>query len=232
VGEIRDESLDLLVQLARPSSHDTVIDYASGAGMSGFAVAPEVRSVLAADELPEMLEEGERLANELGLDNVTFELVDLYALPFKDRTFSLALCHDAFHLLPEPVAALGELLRVTSGGGRLVVLDPVVDEITDKAFNDLARLRQPAHRRHYQADELVALVGKAGLRVQRSGVARLTVNLDYWLQIAAVPVAKAALIRDRFNELPVSVQAKMDVAFSDRLVSFSYDVLGLRLERA
>ena len=30
----------------------------------------------------------------------------------------------------------------------------------------------------------------------------------------------------------MDVQAHMDVAFSDRLVSFSYDVVGLRLERA
>ena len=30
----------------------------------------------------------------------------------------------------------------------------------------------------------------------------------------------------------MDVQARLDVAFGDRLVSFSYDVLGLRLERA
>ena len=60
---------------------------------------------------------------------------------------------------------------------------------------------------------------------------RRTIDLDYWLQAAAVPPPKAALIRDRFKELPVEVQTGMDVAFSDRSVSFSYDVAGLRLER-
>ena len=47
-----------------------------------------------------------------------------------------------------------------------------------------------------------------------------------------MPPPKADLIRGRFKVLPVEVQARMDVAFSDRLVSFSYDVAGLRLERA
>ncbi len=61
---------------------------------------------------------------------------------------------------------------------------------------------------------------------------RSTIDLDYWLQAAAVPPPKANLIRGRFKVLPVEVQASMDVAFSDRLVSFSYDVAGLRLERA
>jgi len=232
VEEMRDASLDLLVELARPTSHDTVLDYASGAGIAGFAVAPDVRTVEAADELPDMLEEGKRLAAELGLYNVAFRLVDLYALPYSTDAFSMVVCRNAFHLLPEPVAALTELLRVTSAGGRLVLIDPVVDEVTDKAFNDIARLREPAHRRHYLEPQIDELVAQAGLQVTQRGRLRRTIDLDYWLQAAAVPAAKAGLIRGRFQELPVDVQACMDVAFADRLVSFSYDVVGLRLEGA
>jgi SAM-dependent methyltransferase len=232
VEEMRDASLDLLVELARPTSHDTVLDYAAGAGMAGFAVAPDVRTVEVADEFPDMLEEGKRLAGELGLVNVAFSLVDLYALPYDTDAFSLVVCRNAFHLLPEPVAALAELLRVTSAGGRLVLVDPVVDELTDKAFNDIARLREPAHRRHFLEEQIDDLVAQAGLQVTKRGHLRRTIDLDYWLQVAAVPAAKAGLIRGRFKELPVDVQARMDVAFADRLVTFSYDIVGLRLERA
>ena len=232
MDEMRDASLDLLVDLARPTSHDTVLDYATGAGMAGFSVAPDVSTVEAADELPDMLEEGKRLGAELGLVNVAFTLVDLYSLPYKDGAFTLVVCRNAFHLLPEPAAALAELLRVLSPGGRIVLLDPIVDETTDKAFNEIARLREPAHRRHYQAGELDEIVERAGLRVKQRGTLRRTIDLDYWLQAAAVPPPKAALIRGRFKALPVEVQASMDVAFSDRLVSFSYDVVGLRLEPA
>jgi ubiquinone/menaquinone biosynthesis C-methylase UbiE len=226
---MRDATLDLLVGLARPTSHDTVLDFASGAGIGGFALAPEVRSVEAADELPDMLDEGRRLAVELGLFNVSFALVDLYTLPYHEASFSLIICRNAFHRLPEPGNALGELLRLVSSGGRIVIVDPVVDDVTDKAYNDLARLREPAHRRHYRPEEVVALAESAGLRVESRDFVRRTTDLDYWLQAASVPPAKASLIRDRFKALPVDVQAHMDVAFSDRLVSFSYDVLGLRL---
>jgi len=231
VEEMREASLDLLVELARPTSHDTVLDYAAGAGIAGFAVAPDVRTVMAADEFPDMLEEGKRLAAELGLVNVAFSLVDLYALPYDTDAFSLALCRNALHLLPEPVTALAELLRVTSSGGRIVLVDAVVDDVTDKAFNDLARLREPAHRRHYLEEQIDELVGQAGLQVMQRGRLRRTIDLDYWLQAAAVPAAKAGLIRGRFKELPVDVQARLDVAFADRVVAFSYDVVGLRLER-
>jgi len=228
---MRDASLDLLVDLTRPTAHDTVLDYAAGAGIAGFALAPEVATVEAADELPDMLDEGRRLAGELGLVNVAFTLVDLYALPYKDGAFSLVICRNGFHLLPEPVATLGELQRVLSPGGRIVILDPVVDAVTDKPFNDLARLREPAHRRHYLVEELDAIVERAGMAISRHGRLRRTIDLDYWLQAAAVPPPKAELIRGRFKALPVDVQARMDVVFADRLVSFSYDVAGLRLER-
>lgn len=232
MDEMRDASLDLLVELAKPTAHDAVLDYAAGAGVAGFAVAPDVRSVEAADELPDMLEEGRRLAEELGLVNVAFTLADLYALPFRDGAFTLVVCRNALHLLPDPVLALEELLRVTSGGGRIVLQDMVVDDVTDKALNDVARLREPAHRRHYTRDEMIELAGEAGLNVRAQGEVRRTIDLDYWLQVAAVPPPKAELIRGRFKELPVAVQAQLDVAFADRIVSFSYDMFGMRLERA
>ncbi len=230
--EMRDASLELLIELAQPTSHDAVLDYSSGAGMAGFAVAPDVRTVEEADELPFMLEEGRRMATELGLVNVAFSLVDLYSLPYQKGAFSLVVCRNAFHLLPEPMGALAEMLRVMSAGGRLVLVEPIVDEVTDRAMNDLARLREPAHRRHYRPDEMEQIARKGGLRVVGRRSMRRTVDLDYWLQVAAVPRPKAELIRGRFKALPVDVQAHMDVAFADRLVSFSYDVVGLRLERA
>lgn len=230
--EIRDASLDLLVELAGPTAHDRVLDYACGAGIAGFAVAPDVASVEAADESPDLLEEGRRLATELGLVNVAFTLVDLYSLPYAGGDFSLVLCRNALHLLPEPVAALREMARVLAPAGRIVLMDTVVDEVSDRALNDLARLREPAHRRYFRPDELEALVAEAGLGVRRQGRLRRTVDLDYWLQAAAVPAAKAALIRDRFRRLPLEVQTRLDAAFADKLVSFSYDVAGLRLERS
>ena len=114
----------------------------------------------------------------------------------------MVVCRNAFHLLPEPVAALA------------------------------ARLREPAHRRHHLEEQLDDLIARAGLQVTQRGRLRRTIDLDCWLQAAAAPAAKAGLIRGRFRELPVDVQARMDMAFADRLVAFSYDMVDLRLERA
>ena len=80
-----------------------------------------------------------------------------------------------------------------------MLLDPVVDDVTDKPFNDIARLREPAHRRHYLEEQLDDLVAQAGLQVTARGRLRRIIDLDYWLQAAAVPAAKAGLIRGRVS---------------------------------
>ncbi len=228
----RDPSVQVLVDLARPQEHDAVLDYACGIGIATLAIAPAVASVLAVDEVAATLDEGRRLVAELGMANVAFSVVDLYQLPFVDAEFSLVVSRGALHRLPEPTRALHELRRVVGEGGRIVVADAVVDHVTDEAFNDLARLREPAHRRHYRAEELEALALDAGLRVAERRVLRRTVDLDYWLQAASVPLEKGELIRSRMQTLPVNVLERLDVAFSDRTVSFSTDLLALRLERA
>lgn len=228
----RDPSVQVLVDLARPQEHDAVLDYACGIGIATLAIAPAVASVLAVDEVAATLDEGRRLVAELGMSNVAFSVVDLYQLPFTDAEFSLVISRGALHRLPEPKRALHELGRVGGEGARIVVADAVVDSVTDEAFNDLARLREPAHRRHYRAEELEALARGAGLRVAERRVLRRTVDLDYWLQAASVPPEKGELIRSRVQALPVKVLEHLDVAFSDRTVSFSTDLLALRLERA
>lgn len=228
----RDPSVQILIDLARPEEHDAVLDYACGIGIATLAIAPSVASVLAVDEVAATLDEGRRLVAELGHANVTFTVVDLYQLPFADAEFSLVISRGALHRLPEPARALHELRRVGGEGARIVVEDVVVDRVTDVAFNDLARLREPSHRRHYRAEELEALALDAGLRVAERRVLRRTVDLDYWLQAASVPMEKGMLIRSRVQALPVDVLEHLDVAFSDRTVSFSTDLLALRLERA
>lgn len=227
--QLRDESLDLLVDLARPTSHDAVRlrDRGGHGGESPWRRTwPTVEAV---DEQPDLLEEGE-LATELGLVNVAFALVDLYALPYKDGAFSLIVCHHALHLLPEPVAALVEMQRVL---GRRAHRDPRRG-CRRGHRPGFQRGRPPAPSRRTGVtsgpDELEAVVrrGWPGRAAARRPAPHRGPGLPAG---GRPPPAKAELIRGRFKALPVDAPAGMDVAFADRLVSFSYAV-GLRLERA
>ena len=131
-----------------------------------------------------MIDEAGRLAREMQVSGVVFRRADLYALPFDDGAFSLVVCRNGLHRLPEPVAALKEAARVLSPGGRMVVFETQVSEVVDRPLNELARLREPAHRRYYRLDEYRELFEKAGLRVDEEREDRRTVDLDYWLEAA------------------------------------------------
>jgi ubiquinone/menaquinone biosynthesis C-methylase UbiE len=229
--EYGDPSIDLVVELAKPSAHDRVLDYACGMGRAAVAVAFSVSEVHAVDEQPEAIDEARRLSSEIHADNIVFKLVDLYALPFPDGHFSLVICRNALHRLPEPVAALCEMARVLSSKGRIVLHEACVDKDSDRAFNELARLREPVHRRYYLRDELDGIVKKAKLQITERREHRVTVDLDYWIEAAAVPAEKAEIIRTRFQDLSVPAQSALDVAFTDRTVAFSYDAQALRLQR-
>lgn len=230
--ETRDESLDLLIELAAPGPDDVVLDYAVVPGLAAFMLAPSVGVLESVAGRQDILEEGRRLAAEIGLTNTAFRLVDLFALPHPAETFSLVTCCEGLHLSPDPTAALAELRRVTTPSGRIVLVEPVVDEVLDGPFNELAGLLEPAHQRYYRIHELEQLAAKVGLRVASTSSVRRTVDLEYWVQTAGAPSARAALVGERFRALPVSVQLRLDAAFSDAAISFSYEVCGLRLERS
>ena len=53
-------------------------------GSTAFALGPTVASVLAIDNRPDTIAEALRLSREVGVDNVSFTLGNVYALPLAD----------------------------------------------------------------------------------------------------------------------------------------------------
>jgi SAM-dependent methyltransferase len=227
-----DPSIELVLEVAEATARDVVADVGCGGGVLSFALAPAVSSIAAVDDRREAIDEARRLAVEVGVDNVAFSAVNLYALPFSSESFTLAVSRNAIHRFREPVAALKEMARSLTPAGRVVVYDTVVTPDVDRYLNELARLADATHRRHCSRDEFFYQFENAGLKVEVERQDRRTVDLAYWLEAAAVDSDRAELIRRRLQELSLKVQTAIDLAVSDRLVSFSYDVVCFRLTHA
>ncbi len=71
-----------------------------------------------------MLTIARRRAANLGLD-VDLHEGDAQALPFGDATFDTVVCALSLCAIPDPAAAIGEMKRVLTPGGRLLLLDHV-----------------------------------------------------------------------------------------------------------
>lgn len=67
------EKIQPMVELAKPTMWDSVLDVASGWGFVALAFAPRVRSVTGIDLTPEMVQLGEKLAKERDVSNVDFK---------------------------------------------------------------------------------------------------------------------------------------------------------------
>ena len=227
-----DPSLEVVVDLATPRPNDRVLDVGTTVGATAFTLAPQVASVEAVDNRLDTIDEARRLSREFGADNVAFSVANLYNLPFPDGAFTLVTCRNALHRFPDPINALREMARVLASDGRIVAYDLVVTPELDRYLNELARLSNPGHRRHSTRQEFLDQFAAAGLAVADERTIRRTIDLEYWLDAAAVDAGMAEVIRGRLQELPLKVQTAIDLSVADNLTSFSYDDVGFRLERA
>ncbi|MCZ7646344.1 MAG: methyltransferase domain-containing protein [Planctomycetota bacterium] len=162
------EVLAWLVQRVRPEPHWRVLDVATGAGHSAFALAPRVAHVTAVDLTSEMLAEARALQERNGLANVSFQLADVHRLPFADGGFDAVTSRRAPHHFSDLNLALKEMRRVLRPGGRLVIDDRSVpeDDEVDEIMNRLDVLHDASHVRQYRPSEWDARLRAAGFRIE------------------------------------------------------------------
>ena len=163
----------LLVDAARIRPGQSVLDVACGTGIVARTAADRLAgnaTVTGVDLNEGMLAVAERLRPDLD-----WQVGDVAALPFPDRTFDAVLCQMALMFFPDRLGAVQEMARVTRPGGVVALVVPAsIDAQPAYApFVDLAvRVAGPAAASLLgtywscgDLDELVRLLGDAGLAV-------------------------------------------------------------------
>ena len=102
-----------------------LIDCGCGPGSITIDLAQAVTpgAVIGIDLREEALTNGRKLARDRGIANVTFQVANVYQLPFPDASFDAAFACAVLQHLADPLAALKEMRRVLKPGGVIGIVD-------------------------------------------------------------------------------------------------------------
>lgn len=102
-----------------------LIDCGCGPGSITIDLAQAVTpgEAIGIDLREEALTYGRRLARDRGLSNVTFQVANVYQLPFPDASFDVAFACAVLQHLGAPLEALKEMRRVLKPGGVIGIVD-------------------------------------------------------------------------------------------------------------
>ena len=109
--------------LLKVLNYRVVADFGAGEGTLSQLLAQRAERVIAIDNSDKMVEFGQELAQQHGLDNLEYRLGDIEQAPLDDSSVDLALFSQALHHAEKPKKALSEAYRVVKPGGVIIVLD-------------------------------------------------------------------------------------------------------------
>jgi ubiquinone/menaquinone biosynthesis C-methylase UbiE len=182
--------LERMIELARLTGAERVLDVATGGGHTALAFAPHVREVVASDLTPAMLAAASRHLAEKGATNVRFEVADAEALPYADSEFDVVTARFAPHHFPQPATFAAEAARVLKPKGRLVIFDNMApeDDALDSFLNRLEAWRDPSHVRAHRSSEWQSMLRAASFVIAAADpLVRKVYHYEDWTARQSMP---------------------------------------------
>jgi ubiquinone/menaquinone biosynthesis C-methylase UbiE len=122
-----------------PGRGGELLDVGTGPGRLPIALCRADRHlrVLGVDLAGPMLDLARRNVSGAGLtDRIRFARGDAKGLPFPDGRFEAVVSNTSIHHIPDPAPALGEMARLVTPGGTLMVRD-LARPVDESELNDL-----------------------------------------------------------------------------------------------
>lgn len=192
--------LHLLLEMSGVGPEDNVLDVACGPGLVACAFATRARQVTGIDLTPAMIDRAKEIQRKRGLTNLTWQIGDVLPLPFPDQSFSLVVSRYAFHHFLDPRAVFGEMVRVCTPGGRVLVADVAMPPEKRQFFDMEEKLRDPSHTRSLTPAEFRQMAADFHLREIRTAFFMTKRNLETHLRASFPRPGDEERIRKIFLE--------------------------------
>lgn len=141
-GQNRSANIDQLFKALQLSEGDWIADIGSREGFFSIRMAERVGEtghIFAVDIDAEALEDLHKNIADRNLDNITpvYSIGDNPMLPV--QSFDAILIRNTYHEFEEPISILRHVKRALKPGGRLVIAEPIDDDLVNKNRDDQAR---------------------------------------------------------------------------------------------
>jgi ubiquinone/menaquinone biosynthesis C-methylase UbiE len=104
------------------------LEYGCGTGLVSRILSPQVKTIMAVDTSPRMLEVLRRKAGEEKIANIETLAHDLTQKPLPDNNFDLVISSMTLHHIPDLEALLQRFFAALKPGGYLAVADLVTED--------------------------------------------------------------------------------------------------------
>jgi ubiquinone/menaquinone biosynthesis C-methylase UbiE len=197
---IRGSLTTKMIEMLSLSGNEWVLDVATGTGRVARPVSKHMKTghIIGVDQALAMLDVGHQHKEPISSYSQSAGAAD--ALPFKSNSFDRAFVSFSLHHFGNASGVVKEVMRVLKGGGRFVVLDPIIEEAKDAVDAALeAKINQVFRRTHgpdfrfHTASSIQRLLTKAGYRIPRTNILSFSFNQEgmdgiptgrHWLEAA------------------------------------------------
>jgi SAM-dependent methyltransferase/predicted transcriptional regulator len=156
-----------------------VADLGCGEGYLTIEAARWASRVIAVDRSAVVLARAKALARRRRVSNVIWKTGELEKLPVRDAAVDVAMLSQALHHASDPARAVAEASRITTPGGRVLLLDLRAHE------EEWVRAKLGDRRLGFDDDELRRMLTGAGLTDVKVGVGARKAGDPFTVLIAA-----------------------------------------------
>jgi SAM-dependent methyltransferase len=209
------EDLKFLADTMAGQAEARVLDLGCGGGHAAFAVAAQVKEVVAYDLSHEMLGAVAAEAKRRGLGNIATKQGAVEHLPFADSAFDVVMTRFSMHHWSDLGAALKEARRVVKPSGRAIFIDTISPgrPVLDTFLQAFELFRDPSHVRNYSVAEYRGALAAAGFAVTAVTPRRMKIAFAPWIERMSTPPVQAEAIRAVQRQ--VSAEARRHFAVAE-----------------
>jgi ubiquinone/menaquinone biosynthesis C-methylase UbiE len=236
---IRGSLTTKMIEMLALKGDEWVLDLATGTGRVARPVSKHIKTghIVGVDQALAMLDVGHQHSEPIPSYSQSAGSAD--ALPFKSNCFDRAFVSFSLHHFGDALGVVQEVMRVLKGGGRFVVLDPILEEGKDPVdialetkINQVFRRTHGADFRFHTASSIQRLLSKAGYRIPRTNILSYSFNQEgmdgiptgrHWLEVALELDKEAPELAERMKKNYFTWHAHGDHAHVKG--SFSYALI-------